>query len=149
MAGTLTYEDHAVEQTRTRLQQIYETDAAVKNIGIQLGEITSEHVCLTLEIRPEMANGHGICHGGYLFMLADSALAYCCAANGSTIVTRNAGITFIAPAKVGRVITAQALVRTKFGRNSICEVTLVDGDTTIAHFTGQGTTFTNSTESRE
>lgn len=125
---------------RDRLEGIHQTDEAVLGLGIELHEVEHGRVSMTMAVADNMANGHGVCHGGFLFTLADSALAYCCATAGSTVLTRNAEITFIAPALLGQTITATATQRVVFGRNQICDVILQADGATVAYFSGQGTT---------
>lgn len=144
----MTVIDETVLSLRDRLEGIHQTDAAVLDLGIELLEIRQGHVSMTMPVIDRMANGHGICHGGFLFTLADSALAYCCATEGSPVVTRNAEITFIAPAQLGQIVTATATLRAAFGRNQICEVVLQADGATIAYFTGQGTTLPNDPQKR-
>lgn len=125
---------------REFLHEILRNDPTPLHLGIELGEIEQGRVSMTLSIEDFMANGHGICHGGYLFTLADTTLAYCCATAGAPIVTRNAEITFTAPAQKGQTVTATATHRVSFGRNQICDVVLEADGAVVAYFTGQGTT---------
>ncbi|WP_144997734.1 PaaI family thioesterase [Kocuria marina] len=125
---------------RELLHEILRNDPAPLHLGMDLGEIEQGRVTMSMTVSDFMANGHGVCHGGYLFTLADTTLAYCCATAGSPILTRNAEITFTAPAHSGQVITAIATRRVSFGRNQICDVVLEADGRVIAYFTGQGTT---------
>lgn len=125
---------------RELLHEILRNDPAPLHLGIDLGEIEQGRVSMSMTVSDFMANGHGICHGGYLFTLADTTLAYCCATAGAPIVTRNAEITFTAPAHTGKTVTATATRRVSFGRNQICDVALEADGVVVAYFTGQGTT---------
>lgn len=125
---------------REMLHEILRNDPAPLHLGIQLGDIDQGRVVMTMSIADHMANSHGMCHGGYLFTLADTTLAYCCATAGTRIVTRNAEITFVAPAHAGQIVTATATRRVSFGRNQICDVVLEADGRVVAYFTGQGTT---------
>lgn len=131
--------DESLGALQDRLARIHREDPAVLSLDIDLSEAEPGRIVMTMPVAEHMANGHGICHGGYLFTLADSALAYCCATAGNTAVSRSAEITFIAPAHVGQTITATATRRLTFGRNQICDVVLDAAGQTVAYFTGQGT----------
>jgi acyl-CoA thioesterase len=87
-----------------------------------------------------MVNGHGIAHGGYLFLLADSAFACACNSHGPVTVAAGADIDFVAPAHEGDVLIATARERTRFGRSGIYDVSVVRGDTVLAEFRGRSRT---------
>ena len=89
---------------REMLHEILRNDPTPLHLGIQLGDIDQGRVVMTMPIADHMANSHGMSHGGYLFTLADTALAYCCATAGTRVVTRNAEITFVAPAHPGEAV---------------------------------------------
>ena len=84
-----------------------------------------------------MVNGHGMCHGGLICGLADTAFA--CACNGWAPVTVAAGcdIVFVAPAGRGDVLVAEARARSRYGRNGVYDVTVTRGETVIAEFRGR------------
>lgn len=124
---------------RELLHTILRNDPAPRHLGMQLHDIDQGRVVMSMPVKEHMANGHGICHGGYLFSLADSTLAYCCATAGSPVVTRNAEITFVAPARLNQTVTATATRRVSFGRNQICDVVVEADGQVVAYFTGQGT----------
>ena len=87
-----------------------------------------------------MVNGHGIAHGGFLFSLADTAFACACNSRGVATVAASAAITFVAPARHGDELVAEATERTLFGRNGVYDVTVYRDDggerTVIAEFRG-------------
>ena len=113
-------------------------DHAIDHLGIEVIRVESESVEIALMVAPTMANGHGILHGGYIFLLADTALAYCCASLARMSVTRLAEIAFLAPAEVGARVTAVAEVRAIQGRSTICDVRLEADGVLIAEFRGHG-----------
>ena len=91
-----------------------------------------------MTLTPAMVNGHGIAHGGYLFLLADSAFAYACNTHGAVTVAASAYVVFVAPARAGDVLEATAVERTRYGRSGVYDVTVrrvPDGDV-IAEFRG-------------
>ena len=122
-----------------RLEEIYANDPAVREHGVTLGEVAEGRVVLHRDVTADMVNSHKICHGGFLFHLADSALAYCVASHGDTPVTRRAEITYVAPAKLGTRLTATAEENIAFGRDRVIEVRVTADDELVAYFTGQAT----------
>ena len=92
---------------------------------------------MAMAVRPDMANGHGMCHGGILFAFADSAFAFACNSHGQRMVAAQAAISFLAPAKVGDTLTAHAREVHLRGRGGIYDVTVRDGaGGVIAEFRG-------------
>jgi acyl-CoA thioesterase len=84
-----------------------------------------------------MINGHGIAHGGYVFLLADTAFACACNSRGVATVAAGADITFVAPVREGAVLVAEAAERVSFGRSGIYDVTVRSGDQVVAEFRGR------------
>jgi len=86
-----------------------------------------------------MINGHGICHGGYLFILADSAFAFACNTYGEKVLAFGADIVFLSPAKLGEELVAVAAERVLDGRNGIYDVTVSQSPTgrVVAEFRGR------------
>jgi acyl-CoA thioesterase len=82
-------------------------------------------------------NGHGICHGGLIFSLADTAFACACNSWGPVTVAAGADIVFVAPARRGDVLTAEARMRARYGRSGVYDVTVTRGDQLIAEFRGR------------
>jgi acyl-CoA thioesterase len=88
-------------------------------------------------VREDMMNGHALAHGGLIFALADTAFGCACNSFGPMTVGASADIVFIAPAGVGDVLEAEAVMRTRFGRSGLYDVTVRrDGDV-IAEFRGR------------
>ena len=123
-----------------RVNALRAVDGAIEHLGVEIVAVTAGTVELALRVEPTMANGHGIVHGGYLFLLADTAFAYCCASLDRPSVTRTADIAFLAPAPVGARVTAHAEVRLSQGRTTICDVRIDAGGETVAEFRGHGVT---------
>jgi acyl-CoA thioesterase len=90
------------------------------------------------EVRPEMLNGHGVCHGGYLFTLADTAFAYACNTYNRVTLASGASIEFLRPAKLGDRIVATASEIQRGGRIGFYDVLLRNQDgRDIAVFRGR------------
>ncbi len=117
---------------------MYAADVAVRALDIKVEVTGAGHAVAELEIRSEMLNGHEVCHGGYLFTLADTAFAYAC--NSYNLVTFAAGasIEFLRPAKLGDQIVAVATERHRGGRTGIYDVVLSNQDgAEVAIFRGR------------
>ena len=95
-------------------------------LGIRLVKIAPGACTLSMTIRPDMGNGHGICHGGMIFTLADSAFAYACNTGGGSAVAASGSIDFLAPAHVGDELTAVASTVWRRGRSGIHETVVTN-----------------------
>jgi acyl-CoA thioesterase len=113
------------------------SDAATRMFGIELLGYGDGWSRAQLTVRDDMVNGHGICHGGVIFSLADTAFACACNSWGPVTVAAGADIVFIAPARRGDVLVADARMRTNYGRNGIYDVTVTRRDQIIAEFRGR------------
>lgn len=112
-------------------------DKASAWVGMQLANIDEGTATLTLGIREDHCNGHGIGHGGVTFMLADSAFAFACNSRNAVTVAQHNTISFLAPVRLGDTLTATAVEVTLKGRSGITDVTVTNqsGDT-VALFRG-------------
>lgn len=115
-------------------------DKASNALGIALVELRDGYALLSMTVGENMINGHGIAHGGYVFLLADSAFAYACNRTGSVTVAASADIDFIKPVREGDELVAEAVERTRFGRSGIYDVTVRRGTETVAEFRGRSRT---------
>jgi acyl-CoA thioesterase len=92
-----------------------------------------------------MTNGQGICHGGFIFALADSAFAFACNGYGQRAVAQHCAVTFLRPAQLGDRLTAECVERTRTGRSGIYDVSVKRTDgTPIAEFRGHSRTIDGS-----
>jgi acyl-CoA thioesterase len=116
-------------------------DSASRGLGMELLAVGPGTAELAMTVRPDMVNGHGICHGGFIFTLADSAFAFACNAYDQRVVAAQCAITFLAPARLGDRLTARGVERQRFGRNGIYDITVTRADgTPIAEFRGHART---------
>jgi acyl-CoA thioesterase len=113
------------------------SDAASRMFGIELLDYGKGWARVQLTVRDDMVNGHGICHGGVIFSLADTAFACACNSWGPVTVAAGADIVFVAPGRRGDTLTAEARVRGRYGRSGIYDVTVARGDQVIAEFRGR------------
>src|SRR5450755_3661309 len=86
---------------RAAVQLMYRTDRASQNLGLEILAVTPGSVRVSMTVRPEMVNGHGMCHGGIIFSLADSAFAFACNSHGDPMVAAGANIEFLKPMPSG------------------------------------------------
>ena len=96
---------------------------------------------LAMTVRETMTNGHGMCHGGYIFTLANSAFAFACNGYDRRTVAQHCSVTFLRPAQLGDRLTAECIERTRAGRSGIYDVSVKRADgTLIAEFRGHSRT---------
>ncbi len=121
-------------------ETLWREDRAARGMGMELMEVGPGAAKLRMAVREDMANCHGICHGGFIFAVADTAFAYACNSFNHAAVASGADINYVAPAHVGDVLTAHGHARQQGGRNGLydIEVTNQDGNT-IALFRGRST----------
>jgi acyl-CoA thioesterase len=119
------------------VEMMMASDAASRMLGIELVDHGPGWARTRLTIRADMVNGHGICHGGMIFSLADTAFACACNSWGPVTVAAECDILFMAPARTGDVLTAEARMRSRFGRSGLYDVTVECGDSLIAEFRGR------------
>ena len=104
------------------------TDEASREAGIRLDAIGPGRATTAMRVAPAMTNGHGICHGAYVFLVADTAFSYACNTYGEVTVAAGCDIVFAAPALAGDELVAEAVERSRFGRNGIYDVTVRQAD---------------------
>jgi acyl-CoA thioesterase len=121
----------------TAVQAMMAADAASRALGIEVIEQAEGRAVTRMSVRPDMVNGHDVAHGGMIFSLADTAFACACNSYGPVTVAAAAEIVFVAPARTGDVLTAEAVMRTRFGRSGVYDVTVRRGTDVIAEFRGR------------
>ena len=115
-----------------------EKDAASQGLGISVEVAGAGQAEARVEVTPDMVNGFDVCHGGYIFALADTAFAYACNGYDKQTYAGGASIEFMRPAKVGDELVAVATERYRGGRSGVYEVTVRNqkGEE-VAVFTGR------------
>ena len=111
-------------------------DHASRWFGMALGEVTEGAAEMTLTVADHHCNGHGTCHGGVIFALADSAFAFACNSRNRATVAMHCTVSFLAPGRAGDVLTATAREVQVAGRNGIYDVAVAGPGGTIAQFRG-------------
>ena len=109
-------------------EAMYERDVATQALGMRIARIGPGHAELSMPVRADMLNGHGTCHGGYIFTLADSAFAYACNSYNLTTVAAGCTIDYLAPGRAGDVLVAEAVEQALSGRTGVYDVVVTDQD---------------------
>jgi acyl-CoA thioesterase len=111
-------------------------DAACKALNFSLDAIGPGTATMSMVVQPHHVNGHGICHGGYIFTLADSAFAYACNSYNRSSVAQHNTISFIRPGQMGATLVAEAREVSLSGRSGLYDVTVHAAGKVIAEFRG-------------
>jgi acyl-CoA thioesterase len=107
---------------------MYADDRASKALGISIDEVRPGQATARMRVTRDMTNGHGIAHGGFIFLLADTAFAYACNSYGPVTVAQAGQITFLSPAREGDELIAAAAERVRMERSGIYDVSVRRGD---------------------
>ena len=126
-----------LDLARRCAQDMYAEDLASQKAGITITDVEPGRATARMTVTDSMINGHEICHGGYIFLLADTAFAFACNTYGQATVAQGCDIVFVRPAHRGSELVATAAERLRFGRNGIYDVTVTSGETVIAEFRGR------------
>jgi len=117
---------------------MWERDRAAQALGIRIVRIAPGRALLTMQVRSDMVNGHHICHGGMIFSLADTAFAYACNSYNRNTVASACNIDFLAPAKEGEMLEADAVEQSLAGRTGVYDITVrTQHGRTVALFRGK------------
>ncbi len=116
-------------------------DKASAKLGMAIERIGPGTSVVTMTVRHDMVNGHDMCHGGFIFTLADSAFAFACNSYNVTTVAASCDIAFLKPARAGETLRATAREVHREGRNGIYDIAVTDASgAAIAHFRGKSRT---------
>lgn len=117
---------------------MWSRDAVAHAMAMERVEVAPGQAKLRMRVRPDMVNGHHICHGGLIFTLADTAFAYACNSYNLNTVASACQIDFLAPGREGDLLEAVAVERSAAGRSGVYDVTVsVVGGKAIALFRGK------------
>lgn len=101
---------------------LFDRDRASQALGMRLSGIRPGWAQVTMPVRAEMVNGHGVCHGGLVFALGDSAFAFACNSHNEATVGAAVSIDFLAAARAGDELTAEASELWRTARNGLYEI---------------------------
>ncbi|MGH8129908.1 MAG: hydroxyphenylacetyl-CoA thioesterase PaaI [Steroidobacteraceae bacterium] len=117
---------------------LFDGDRASQMLGMKIESCGPGKATVSMRVRPDMVNGHRICHGGLIFALADSAFAFACNSHGDNTVAAGAAIEFLAPGREGDDLRAIARERWRAGKAGIYEIEIRNQrDETVALFRGR------------
>lgn len=116
--------------------RMYAEDTASRSLGITVGGVGPGRATATMTVTPAMLNGHAIGHGGYVFLLADTAFAFACNTYSDVVVAARCDIAFLRPVRAGEQLTAVASERSRVGRSGVYDVTVRTGADVVAEFRG-------------
>jgi acyl-CoA thioesterase len=126
---------HLAERTAAAM---FARDRASQGLGMQIVRVAPGEAELSMRVRGDMVNGHAICHGGFVFALADSAFAFACNSYNASTVAQGCAIEYLAPAREGDVLCAVGRERSRSGRTGVYDIEVRNqrGET-IALFRGK------------
>ena len=125
------------ERAQKSAETMWNNDQASSWIGMRIDEIDEGFAVLSLTVEKKHTNGHGICHGGVTFALADSAFAFACNSRNQSTVAQHNTISYTAAVKLGDVLTATAKEISLIGRNGIYDVEVSNQEgLAVAQFRG-------------
>ena len=120
---------------------MWNDDSASQRLGMSLDHIAPGEATLSMTITEAMSNGHGNCHGGYMFTLADSAFAFACNSYNQLVVAQHCSITYLEPGRIGDRLTAVAREVSRRGRSGIYDIRITNRDGVhVAEFRGHSRT---------
>ncbi len=118
-------------------------DRNARAMGMTVSDVEAGSAVVAMTVRPDMVNGHAICHGGIIFALADTAMAFAANAYGPVAVAAGASIEYLRPAHEGDRLRAVASEAHRAGRSAVYDVTVTGSDGTV-HAVFRGRTRTIS-----
>lgn len=119
---------NAEETAAATARKMQASDEAGKLVGIALDEVRPGYARMSLTVEKRHTQALGVCHGGMIFMLADAAFAYACNSHGAPAATQHSQVSFLAPARAGDILTAEARERHRKGRSGLYDVDIVNQD---------------------
>jgi acyl-CoA thioesterase len=125
---------------RACAEKMWAEDEASRGLGMRIDHIAPGQARLSMTVAPSMVNGHGMCHGGFIFTLADSAFAFACNTYNQQVVAAQCAITYLRPAHLHDKLIAEATERAREGRQGIYDITIRRGEEIIAEFRGHSRT---------
>jgi acyl-CoA thioesterase len=125
------------ERARKSADALWADDHASKWMGLVVSKVDEGTAETTLNVEQHHCNGHGMCHGGVIFTLADSAFAFACNSRNQVTVAQQNSITFVAAGQLGDTLTARAREVVSTGRSGVYDVTVTNQTgKVIAEFRG-------------
>ena len=128
----------AEEIARAAGASMYARDRASKELGIKLEEIRPGYARMSMQVEAWMLQGYAVCHGGLLFALADTTMAFASCSYNQQHVALHANIDYLRPAELGDTLTAEAIEGSRSKRMAMYNVIIENGEgKTVCHFRGR------------
>ena len=122
---------------RAVADKMWDDDRASRDLGMRVDDVGPGHARLSMTVAEHMVNGLGICHGGFIFSLADSAMAFAANSHGEHAVAQHAAISYLRPARLHQTLRGEAVERARAKRSAMYDVRVTDPDgEVIAEFRG-------------
>lgn len=113
----------AIERARRVGETMFAVDTASKDtMGMELLSCEPGRAVIRMTVQGLHLNGHQICHGGFIFTLADSTFAFACNSYNRNTVAAGASIEFLKPAHAGDVLTCEAVEQVMSGRHGVYDM---------------------------
>jgi acyl-CoA thioesterase len=125
---------------RACAEAMWKDDDASQGLGMEILDVKAGEATLAMTVKPHMVNGHGIAHGGFIFLLADSTFAFACNSRNERAVAAQCNISFIKPGKLGDRLVATAKEISWTGRSGIYDVRVTVDGVAIAELRGHSRT---------
>jgi acyl-CoA thioesterase len=125
---------------RACAEAMWKDDDASQGLGMEILDVKAGQATLAMTVKPHMVNGHGIAHGGFIFLLADSTFAFACNSRNERAVAAHCNISFIKPGKLGDRLVATAKEISWTGRSGIYDVRITVDGVVIAELRGHSRT---------
>jgi acyl-CoA thioesterase len=129
---------HPTDLAQRCADTMYAADLASQHLGITIDDVAPGRATAHMAVGDDMLNGHGICHGGYVFTLADTAFAFACNTYDDVTVAAGADISFLEAVTATAMLTATARETHRRGRSGLYDVTVrTEEGTVVAEFRGR------------
>jgi acyl-CoA thioesterase len=125
---------------RACADHMWGADRASAELGMAIQDVRPGAARVSMRVQPRMLNGYGICHGGFIFALADTAFAFACNTDGMVSVAAHCSIAYLRPARDGELLVATAEERQREGRSGIYDVRVTVAEAIVAEFRGHSRT---------
>lgn len=131
----------AQELAEASARAMWNDDSTSQRLGMSLDRIGPGEATLSMTVAAEMSNGHGNCHGGYIFTLADSTFAFACNSYNQLAVAQHCSVTYLIPARIGDRLTAEAREVSRRGRSGLYDIRITNQNGEhVAEFRGHSRT---------
>lgn len=134
-----THDANAAQRLAERVADgMFVNDRASRGLGMRIAGVGPGRAEMTMTVREDMLNGHGMCHGGFIFLLADSTFAFACNSYNRNTVAQGCSIDYLAPAHLGDVLHATGVERSRTGRTGVYDIEVSNQHgKTVALFRGK------------